>query len=271
VLRMVALAALLLAPTPFDSSVEPLPRPVQQQLKERGFWHRGCPVPLSGLRLLTVSYRDFAGQAQTGQLIVNKSAARPLVGVFRRLYQLHFPIRHMSFADMYGPPQQSPARWRRQRFVPLPASGPVALHRRRRDGLVVDARLRARDRPQPAREPLRWLRPESRPRGAAVPRPLATPARNGDPACRRGVSLDRVGLGRLVDRQHEGLHALLVDRALASVTETGGDERPFSAHRLAREDPRIPSGRHRAARVRWRARSPTSGRGPAAVTSDRPG
>jgi hypothetical protein len=129
VLRMVALAALLLAPTPFDSSVEPLPRPVQQQLKERGFWHRGCPVPLSGLRLLTVSYRDFAGQAQTGQLIVNKSAARPLVGVFRRLYQLHFPIRHMSFADMYGPPSSRPpdgdvsGSFHCRQAVPSPCTG----------------------------------------------------------------------------------------------------------------------------------------------------
>jgi hypothetical protein len=126
---MVALAALLLAPTPFDSSVEPLPRPVQQQLKERGFWHRGCPVPLSGLRLLTVSYRDFDGQAQTGQLIVGQSAAPPLVGVFRRLYRLHFPIRHMSFADMYGPRRSRPpdgdisGSFHCRQAVPSPCTG----------------------------------------------------------------------------------------------------------------------------------------------------
>jgi hypothetical protein len=126
---MVALAALLLAPTPFDSVVEPLPRPVQQQLKEGGFWQRGCPVPLSGLRLLTVSYRDFDGQAQTGQLIVNKSAARQLVGVFRRLYRLHYPIRHMTFADMYGPRRGRPpdgdvsGSFHCRQAVPSPCTG----------------------------------------------------------------------------------------------------------------------------------------------------
>jgi hypothetical protein len=126
---MVAFAALLLAPTSFDSSVEPLTRPVQQQLRERGFWHRGCPVPLSGLRLLTVSYRDFDGQAQTGQLVVNRSAARPLVGVFRQLYRLRFPIRHMSLADMYGPPRGGPSdgdisgSFHCRQAVPSPCTG----------------------------------------------------------------------------------------------------------------------------------------------------
>jgi hypothetical protein len=54
---------LALAP-PFHASIEPVPRPVQKQLKTRGFWHQGCPVPLSGLRLLSVSYRDFHGAAR---------------------------------------------------------------------------------------------------------------------------------------------------------------------------------------------------------------
>jgi D-alanyl-D-alanine carboxypeptidase len=86
-------------------------------------------VPPSGLRLLTVSYRDFAGQVQTGQLIVNKSAARPLVGVFRRLYRLRFPIRHMSFSDMYGPSRGRPTdrdvsgSFHCRQAVPSPCTG----------------------------------------------------------------------------------------------------------------------------------------------------
>ena len=102
VLRAVALPAVLLALAPFHSSVEPLPGPVKTQLKERGFWHKGCPVPLSGLRLLTVSHRAFRGGTKTGQLIVNERAARPLARVFRKLYRLHFPIRHMLLDDAYG-------------------------------------------------------------------------------------------------------------------------------------------------------------------------
>ena len=107
-LGVVALPAVLLALAPFHSSIEPLPRPVKTQLKERGFWHQGCPVPLSDLRLLTVSHRGFRGRTRTGQLVVNKSAARPLARVFRKLYRLHFPIRHMGLDDAYGPRRDRP-------------------------------------------------------------------------------------------------------------------------------------------------------------------
>jgi hypothetical protein len=108
VLRVFALPAVLLAIAPFHSSIKPLPAPVKAQLKAGGFWHRGCPVPLSGLRLLTVSHRGFDGQVSTGQLVVNKHAARPLASVFRQLYRLHFPVRHMALADAYGPNRGRP-------------------------------------------------------------------------------------------------------------------------------------------------------------------
>jgi len=90
VLHVVALPAVLLSLAPFHSSIEPLPGPVKAQLEERGVWHRGCPVPLSGLRLLTVSHRDFDGRRRTGQLVVNNDAARPLARVFRKLYRMRF-------------------------------------------------------------------------------------------------------------------------------------------------------------------------------------
>jgi hypothetical protein len=108
VLRVVALPAVLVALAPYHSSIEPLPPPLKAQLKTRAFWHQGCPVPLSDLRLLTVTHRGFRGRAHTGQLVVNKSAARPLARVFRRLYRLHFPIRHMRLADAYGPRRDRP-------------------------------------------------------------------------------------------------------------------------------------------------------------------
>ena len=108
-LGVLALPAVLLALAPsFESSIEPLPRPVQRQLKTGGFWHKGCPVPLSGLRVLNVSYRDFRGRTQPGQVIVNRAAAAPLARVFRRLYALHFPIHHMRLDDAYGPRRDRP-------------------------------------------------------------------------------------------------------------------------------------------------------------------
>jgi hypothetical protein len=129
VYRVVALPAVLLALAPFQFSIKPLPQPLRQDLKTRDFWHRGCPVPLSGLRLLTVTHRDFDGQRQTGQLIVNENAARPLARAFRRLYRLHFPIRHMDLADAYGPRSGRPrdgdvtASFECRQAVPSPCVG----------------------------------------------------------------------------------------------------------------------------------------------------
>src|SRR3954464_7851210 len=108
VTKLIALIALLASPTGFQSSSTPLPAPVKAQLKAGGFWHKGCPVGLSGLRLLTVSHRGGDGRTHTGQLIVNARAAAPLRRVFRKLYRLRFPIRHMRVADFYGPRQGRP-------------------------------------------------------------------------------------------------------------------------------------------------------------------
>jgi hypothetical protein len=119
----------LLALAPFQSSIEPLSRPEKTQLKQRGFWHRGCPVPLSDLRLLSVSHRGFGGRTRTGQLVVNKRAARPLKRVFRQLYRLRFPIRHLSFRAAYGPRRDRPrdgdvsGSFECRQAVPSPCSG----------------------------------------------------------------------------------------------------------------------------------------------------
>ena len=107
-LHVLALPALLFALAPFHSSATPLSPAVQAQLKSGGFWHQGCPVGLSGLRVLTVSHWGFDGRAHTGRLIVNRSAVGPLAGVFRQLHGLRFPIRHLRLADMYGPSDSRP-------------------------------------------------------------------------------------------------------------------------------------------------------------------
>jgi hypothetical protein len=93
----------------FHCSINPLPQPVRGQLKTGGFWHRGCPVALSGLRLLTVSHRGFDGRVRTGHLVVNKNA-RPRASVLRQVYRLRFPLRHMRLAGMYWVELQPPAR-----------------------------------------------------------------------------------------------------------------------------------------------------------------
>jgi D-alanyl-D-alanine carboxypeptidase-like protein len=65
-------------------------------------WHRGCPVGLNQLRLLTVRHLGFDGAVHRGRLVVNRDSARDIVRVMRRLYQLRFPIRQMRLVDAYG-------------------------------------------------------------------------------------------------------------------------------------------------------------------------
>jgi hypothetical protein len=129
VFRMVAVPVVALALAGFHASSQPLPQPMKTQLKQRGFWHRGCPVSLTGLRLLTVTHRDFHGRDRQGQLVVNARATGPLSRVFRRLYALRFPVRHMRFSDFYGPRSGRPtdgdvtASFECRQAVPSPCTG----------------------------------------------------------------------------------------------------------------------------------------------------
>jgi hypothetical protein len=128
VLRLLALPLLVVALHPQEPSIRALPAPLQTTLAS-GFWERGCPVPLSQLRLLTVRHWGFDGRANVGQLVVNRSAAAPLAKVFRRLYALHFPIRHLELGDMYGPGGSRPAdgdvtgSFECRQAVPSPCTG----------------------------------------------------------------------------------------------------------------------------------------------------
>jgi hypothetical protein len=125
---MLRLLALPLAVVAFHTSIQPLPAPVRAELNGR-YWHPGCPVPLSQLRLLTVTHWGFDGRTHVGQLVVRDRAAAPLSRVFARLYALHFPIRHMLLADGYGPAASQPAdgdvtaSFECRQAVPSPCTG----------------------------------------------------------------------------------------------------------------------------------------------------
>jgi hypothetical protein len=129
VIRIASIALALVAPQPFQSSIQPLPAQDRVLLVKSGSWHAGCPVSLSQLRLLSVSHWGFDGQIYTGQLVVNQSAARPLATVFRRLYALRFPIRHLQFTDAYGPKRLQPSdedisgSFECRQAVPSPCTG----------------------------------------------------------------------------------------------------------------------------------------------------
>jgi hypothetical protein len=97
---MLRLLAVPLSVLAFHSVVRPVPPSVQKQLTGK-YWHPGCPVSFSQLRVLTVTTWGFDGHTHASQVVVNQDAAPKLARVFRRLYELRFPIRDMRIEDAY--------------------------------------------------------------------------------------------------------------------------------------------------------------------------
>ena len=65
-------------------------------------WRPGCPVGLSDLRRVTLTYVGFDGRAHQGALVVNRTVAAPVARAFGELYAARFPIRRMLPIEAYG-------------------------------------------------------------------------------------------------------------------------------------------------------------------------
>jgi hypothetical protein len=95
------IAAAPAALPPYHAQVAPLSS-AQRAAMTPSVWHAGCPVPLSGLRRVTVTYVGFDGRAHRGALVVNAAVAAPVARAFGQLYAARFPIRRMQPIEAYG-------------------------------------------------------------------------------------------------------------------------------------------------------------------------
>lgn len=85
----------------YEATIAPIDAALAVRM--RGSSHRpGCPVPLSDLRHLTMTYRGFGGLARTGEMVVHRRLARDVTEVFGRLYDVGYPIARMRLIDHYG-------------------------------------------------------------------------------------------------------------------------------------------------------------------------
>jgi hypothetical protein len=94
-------------PPPADGRFHSRIVPVPAAVAKRSSWSASCPVKLSQLRYVTVSFRGFDGRAHTGELLVNADAASAMVKVFARLFAAGFPIERMQIttkAERDAPP-----------------------------------------------------------------------------------------------------------------------------------------------------------------------
>ncbi|WP_067450882.1 M15 family metallopeptidase [Actinomadura macra] len=94
--------------TPSASATETAPQGFQSQIKRvtaadlKYSWRKGCPVAPSGLRMIEMTYWGMDDKTHPGgKLVVNARAARDLVKVFKRLYDIRYPIRRMEPVDVY--------------------------------------------------------------------------------------------------------------------------------------------------------------------------
>lgn len=67
----------------------------------------GCPVELSELRYLHLSYKDLEGNSHEGEMVCNAEIADKLVEIFRELYENDYPIEHMALVDDYNGDDES--------------------------------------------------------------------------------------------------------------------------------------------------------------------
>lgn len=65
-------------------------------------WRPGCPVPLSSLRHLRVSYMGFDGAERTGELVVHVDQVERVAIAFELLWDANFRIERMQLVDDFG-------------------------------------------------------------------------------------------------------------------------------------------------------------------------
>ena len=220
------------------------PAAAQDAARTARFCTRAAPSACPDLRLLTVTHLGFDGRPRHGQLVVHQPRHRGrFPSVFRRSTAPASPSATCASPTSTGPRRSRPNDVTAS--LPVPPGRSVAMHRRHRHGtrsnhaygLAID--LNPRENPYvgcgQSHDPT--TRPYLQPLQAAV-RGMIAPARIAR------LRRPRLGLGRLVDRRHQGLHALLTQRPLSGnnlgPARLGGHEHAHPPHRRPRH--------HRAAR-----------------------
>ena len=82
-------------------TAEPIPEVVEARMRGVSY-PEDAEVKLSDLRYLRLSYIDFDGKGQVGEMICNKAIADDLVAIFRELYEARYPIRSIRLIDDFG-------------------------------------------------------------------------------------------------------------------------------------------------------------------------
>jgi hypothetical protein len=85
----------------FTAEATSIPGEMREQMIGAS-WRAGCPVDLAALVLLRVTHWDYTARPRRGHLIVARSVASDVAGVFDRLYASRFQIARMRPVHAYG-------------------------------------------------------------------------------------------------------------------------------------------------------------------------
>jgi len=85
----------------FFGMAVPVPRGVAAEMRLKGSWREGCPVPISELSFLVLGYWGFDGKPHLGELVLHKKIALRAIKAFAELYAQRFPIQSMERIERY--------------------------------------------------------------------------------------------------------------------------------------------------------------------------
>jgi len=92
----------------FDARIYEIAPRLKAKMIEGNTWKEGCPVAINDLRYLRLTYHDFEGKDQVGELIVHREIAPEMVEIMQELYAMGYPIRQMRLiSDFKGNDWQS--------------------------------------------------------------------------------------------------------------------------------------------------------------------
>jgi len=86
----------------FHAEVLSIGPTVKQRMIQGNAWRKGCPVSLHDLRYLRMTYKDFYGREETGEMVVHKDVASEVTQIFEALYNIGYPVHTMKLVSSYG-------------------------------------------------------------------------------------------------------------------------------------------------------------------------
>ncbi len=82
--------------------IKNVPKNIRVSMMQKGIWSSECPIPISKLRLLYLSYYNFENQMVIGRMIVLDSIAESVISIFKELFMIKFPIHQIDLIDKYN-------------------------------------------------------------------------------------------------------------------------------------------------------------------------